>query len=112
MGQVFLLTVGRFRFQTKPFSCILNLLLCLSTPHWGNFQSLQIHRGIHILTEIEQNIYNGTDDVMDLSNQFYSVIPVAFGSQIDKSYTLDTLEKVQERKEWLHGIITANPTNY
>ena len=57
------------------------------------------------MTEIEQNIYNGTDDAMDLSNQFYSVIPVAFGSQIDRSYLLDTMEKVQERKEWLFQMI-------
>ena len=80
--------------------CSQSPSLSIHTP-LGKLSELQIHRGIHILTEIEQNIYNGTDDVMDLSNQFYSVIPVAFGSQIDKSYLLDTMVKVQERKEWL-----------
>ena len=78
--------------------------LSIHTP-LGKLSELQIQRGIHILTEIEQNIYNGTDDVMDLSNQFYSVIPVAFGSQIDRSYLLDTMEKVQVKKEWLFQMI-------
>ena len=84
--------------------CSQSPSLSIHTP-LGKLSELQIHRGIHILTGIEQNIYNGTDDVMDLSNQFYSVIPVAFGSQIDKSYLLDTMEKVQERKEWLFQMI-------
>ena len=39
---------------------------------------------------------------MDLFNKFYSVIPVAFGNQIDKSLSLDTLEKVQAKKDWLN----------
>ena len=78
--------------------------LSIHTP-LGKLSELQIHRGIHILTEIEQNIHNGTNDVIDLSNQFYSVIPVAFGSQIDKSYLLDTMKKVQEMKEWLFQMI-------
>ena len=84
--------------------CSQSPSLSIHTP-LGKLSELQIHRGIHILTGIEQNIYNGTDDVMDLSNQFYSVIPVAFGSQIDKSYLLDNMEKVQERKELLFQII-------
>jgi predicted DNA-binding WGR domain protein len=84
--------------------CSQSPSLSIHTP-LGKLSELQIHRGIHILTEIEQNIHNGTDDVMDLSNEFYSVIPVAFGSQIDKSYLLDTMEKVQERKEWLFQMI-------
>jgi predicted DNA-binding WGR domain protein len=78
--------------------------LSIHTP-LGKLSEMQLHRGIHILTEIEQNIHHGTDDVMDLSNQFYSVIPIAFGSQIDKSFSIDTFEKVQERKEWLDQMI-------
>lgn len=78
--------------------------LSIRTP-LGKLSELQIQRGIHILTEMEKNICNGNDDVTDLSNLFYSVIPVAFGSQIDKSSLLDTMEKVQERKEWLFQMI-------
>ena len=61
-------------------------------------------KGIQILTEIEEKILNGTHDVMDLTNQFYSVIPVVFENPMDKSNLLDTLEKVQAKKEWLHGL--------
>lgn len=81
-----------------------SLSLSIHTP-LGKLSEMQLHRGIHILSEIEQNIHNGTSDVMDLSNQFYSVIPVAFGSQIDRNYLLDTTEKVQARKEWINQMI-------
>ena len=72
----------------------------------GKLSEIQIHRGIHILTEIEENIHNGTYDVIDLSNEFYSVIPVVFGNQIDRSYLLDTKEKVTAKKECLNQMIT------
>jgi predicted DNA-binding WGR domain protein len=67
----------------------------------GKLSEIQLHKGIQILTEIEEKILKGTHDVMDLTNQFYSVIPVVFENPIDKSYLLDTLEKVQAKKEWL-----------
>lgn len=70
----------------------------------GKLSEIQLHKGIHILTEIEMKILNGTDDVLDLTNQFYSVIPVFFENQINKSHLLDTLEKVQAKKDWLHGM--------
>jgi predicted DNA-binding WGR domain protein len=70
----------------------------------GNLSEIQLHKGIQILTEIEEKILNGTHDVMDLTNQFYSVIPVVFENQMDRTNLLDTLEKVQAKKEWLHGM--------
>ena len=78
--------------------------LSIHTP-LGKLSEMQLHRGIHILSEIEQNIHKGTSGVMDLSNEFYSVIPVVFGSQIDRSYLLDTTEKVQAIKEWMNQMI-------
>ena len=72
---------------------------------FGKLSEIQLHKGIHILTEIEKKILNGTHDVIDLSNQFYSVIPILFENQIDRRYLLDTLEKVQAKKDWLHGMI-------
>ena len=72
----------------------------------GNLSEIQLHKGLQILTEIEEKILNGTHDVMDLTNQFYSVIPVVFENQMDRTNLLDTLEKVQAKKEWLHEMIT------
>ncbi|WP_428912436.1 WGR domain-containing protein [Niallia sp. Krafla_26] len=71
----------------------------------GKLSEIQIQRGIHILNEIEQRLRNGREDIIDLSNQFYSVIPVALGSQIDKGCLLDTVEKVDAKKEWLNQMI-------
>ncbi len=71
----------------------------------GNLSEIQLHRGMQILTEIEEILHQGTHDVIRLSNQFYSVIPVVFGNQIDKSFLLDNSEKVKEKKEQLKQMI-------
>ena len=71
----------------------------------GKLSKIQLHKGLHILTEIEGKILKGTHDVMDLTNQFYSIIPVVFENQMDRTNLLDTLEKVQAKKDWLHGMI-------
>ncbi|MBB6446188.1 WGR domain-containing protein [Bacillus benzoevorans] len=79
--------------------------ISLQTP-LGNLSEIQLHRGLQILTEIEEKLHNGsTNDVIALSNQFYSVIPVVFESQIDRSFLLDHLEKVKETKEKLGQMI-------
>ncbi|WP_338473057.1 WGR domain-containing protein [Niallia sp. XMNu-256] len=75
------------------------------TTPFGKLSEIQIHRGLLILTEIEKSIQNERHDVIDLSNKFYSLIPVAFGSSIDRNYILDTMTKVQEKKEWLNQMI-------
>ena len=67
---------------------------------------IQLHKGLHILTEIEDKILKGPHNVMDLTNQFYSVIPVVFENQMDRTNLLDTLEKVQAKKDWLLEMIT------
>ena len=72
---------------------------------FGKLSEIQLHKGIQILTEIEEKILKGTHDVMDLTNQFYSVIPVVFENIIDRRYLLDTLEKVQAKKDWLLEMI-------
>lgn len=77
----------------------------------GKLSEIQLHRGIQVLTEIENQIQNGAHDVIHLSNQFYSLIPVVFGNQIDRSYFLDNLEKVKTKKEWLNHMITALQNN-
>ena len=69
--------------------------------HLGKLSEIQLLKGIQILTEIEEKILKGTHDVMDLTNQFYSVIPVLFENPIDRINLLDTLEKVQAKKDWL-----------
>ena len=72
----------------------------------GKLSEIQLHKGIQILTEIEEKLLNGTPDVIDLTNQFYSVIPVVFENLIDRRYLLDTWEKVQTKKDWLLEMIT------
>ena len=72
----------------------------------GKLSEIQLHKGIQILTEIEEKILNGTHDVIDLTNQFYSIIPVIFENIIDRRYLLDTWEKVQTKKDWLLEMIT------
>ena len=72
---------------------------------WGELSEMQLQRGFVILEEIGAKIENGQQDIMRLSNQFYSVIPVVFGSRIDRSYLLDSIEKVQAKKEWLKQAI-------
>ena len=87
----------RLRFKIKQISLSFHTQL-------GKLSEIQLHKGIQILTEIEEKILKGTHDVMDLTNQFYSVIPVVFENPIDKTNLLDTLEKVQAKKESLHGM--------
>ena len=103
-------------FSLKPFSGLVqnSTIHPYSQPHslsihtpFGKLSEIQLHRGIQILIQIEKKIHNGNYDVIDLSNQFYSVIPVVFGNQIDRSYLLDNLEKIQEKKESLNTILTA-----
>jgi predicted DNA-binding WGR domain protein len=72
----------------------------------GKLSEIQLHKGLQILTEIEEKILKGTHDVMDLTNQFYSVIPIVFENQMDRTNLLDTLEKVQTKKDWLLEMIT------
>ena len=85
--------------QKKPKSLTIHTQL-------GKLSEIQLHKGIQILTEIEEKILKGTHDVMDLTNQFYSVIPVVFENIIDRRYLLDTWEKVQTKKDWLLEMIT------
>jgi poly [ADP-ribose] polymerase len=73
----------------------------------GKLSEIQLNRGIQILTEMEEKLHNGTNEDIRLSNQFYSVIPVVFGNQIQREHLLDSLEKVQEKKECLKRMIAA-----
>lgn len=73
----------------------------------GKLSETQLNRGMQILTELEEKLHNSTNEVIRLSNQFYSVIPVVFGNQIQQEHLLDNLEKVQEKKECLKRMIAA-----
>lgn len=78
----------------------------------GKLSEIQLERGNQILAELEKKIDDGPHEVIHLSNQFYSVIPIVFGNQINRSYLLDNLKKVQEKKEWLNQMITAIQNQY
>jgi hypothetical protein len=92
--------------QNKTFRSVSQFAsLSLHTPI-GKLSEIQLQKGMQILNEIEMNIMNGAHDVIDLTNQFYSIIPVVFENQLDSRYFLDTLEKVQTKKDWLLEMIT------
>lgn len=91
--------------ESTPQNKTISSSLSFHTP-FGKLSEIQLHKGIQILTEIEGKILKGTHDVMDLTNQFYSVIPVVFENINDRRYLLDTWEKVQTKKDWLLEMIT------
>lgn len=95
----------RASYQGKAIQSISQFpSISIQTP-LGNLSEIQLHRGMQILSEIEAKLHSGTPDVIRLSNQFYSVIPVVFGNHIDRSFLLDHLEKVKEMKKKLERII-------
>ena len=91
--------------ESTPQNKTISSPLSFHTP-FGKLSEIQLHKGIQILTEIEGKILKGTHDVMDLTNQFYSVIPVVFENINDRRDLLDTWEKVQTKKDWLLEMIT------
>ncbi|MEH7391516.1 WGR domain-containing protein [Bacillus sp. JJ1474] len=102
----------RAPFRRKPTHTISQALLFSIHTQLGKLSEIQLYRGIQILTEIEEKIHNGNTDVIHLSNQFYSVIPVVFGNQIGKTHLLDNSKKVQAKKEWLNQMISAAHYEY
>lgn len=98
--------------QGTPFQGIKTEAISQSSPTalhtaFGKLSETQLLRGLRILTEIEEIIHYGTPEIIYLSNQFYSVIPVVAGNRIDRTCLLDTLEKVEAKKKWLKQMMTV-----
>lgn len=67
----------------------------------GELSEMQLHRGLQVLEKLELHLKNGLSNPTDLTNQFYSLVPMTFGNQIDQDSVLDTVDKVVAKKEWI-----------
>jgi hypothetical protein len=69
----------------------------------GKLSKNQISNGYVVLQKIQEVLDgNATDDVADLSSEFYSIIPHDFGRR--KPQALDTLELVKQKVEMLETL--------
>ena len=85
------------------------IVSAISTP-LGKLNPDQIKRGLEILQKIEQMLDDGLKSGGEfdrLSNQFYSVIPVIFGTKVDyKKFIINDYIKLNERKDLL-GVMSS-----
>lgn len=90
--------IGKIYKSTTDF-----LISSIETP-LGKLSTNQVARGLRILEEIEEFIDGNKDfyNIERLSNDFYSVIPVIFGSKVDyKEFLIDDYYKLNDKKELL-----------
>ena len=93
--------IGKIYQETKSF-----LISTINTP-LGKLSANQVAKGYKILSEIEEALNAGSHNLVYLSNQFYSVIPVSFGNSVNFSRMLiDDYYKLNERKELL-GVMSS-----
>lgn len=80
------------------------LVQSVSTP-LGKISSLQVAKGMEVLKKIEKLLDNGSPTYMQiqaLSDEFYSVIPVPFGSRVDvRRFMIDDYTKLNDKKNLL-----------
>lgn len=83
----------------------------VSTP-LGYVSAKQVEKGLEILQQIEEKLVGETDgDFEDLSNQFYSIIPISLGNKVDYyKYLINDYSKVNEKKAWLKSMNTNLPS--
>ncbi|MBP1309051.1 poly [ADP-ribose] polymerase [Paenibacillus sp. 1182] len=85
------------------------LVKSIDTP-LGKLSATQVAKGLEILTQIEHMLDRGTTTGMEverLSNEFYSYIPVTFGSRVDyRRFIIDDYVKLNDRKDLL-GVMSS-----
>lgn len=82
------------------------LITSIDTP-LGKLTANQVAKGLEILKEIEDSLDNGYNNFEYLSNSFYSIIPVIFGSKIDyNELIIDNYYKLNEKKDLL-GVMNS-----
>lgn len=85
------------------------LVKSIDTP-LGKLSSTQVAKGLEILNQIENMLDRGTTfgaEVERLSNEFYSYIPVTFGSRVDYSkFIINDYIKLNDRKDLL-GVMSS-----
>lgn len=90
--------VGKFYHEAIGF-----ITASIETP-LGKISAGQVRQGTDVLDMIERTLKRGQSlyNLEDLSNHFYSVIPVIFGSRVDREKMLiDSYEKLMEKREML-----------
>lgn len=93
--------IGKIYQTTTQF-----LVTSIDTP-LGKLSANQVAKGLEILAEIESDLDNGYNRFDRLSNNFYSVIPVSFGSQVNYSkFVIDDYYKLNEKKDLL-GVMSS-----
>lgn len=93
------------------------LVSAIQTP-LGKVSGTQVAKGLTVLKKIEDILDGGgtldTNRLERLSDEFYSVIPVPFGSRVDKNkFMIDNYVKLNERKDLLgvmNSVVQAQDT--
>jgi len=84
------------------------LVKAIDTP-LGKLSSTQVAKGLEILAKIEDILDNGNGgySLDRLSNEFYSVIPVTFGTKVDyQKFLISDYNKLNEKKDLL-GVMSS-----
>lgn len=85
------------------------LTKAIETP-LGKLSSTQVAKGLEILHKIEDLLDRGVTDwhlYEQLSNEFYSYIPVIFGNRVDpRRFLIDNYQKLNEQKDLL-GVMSS-----
>ncbi|WCK57307.1 WGR domain-containing protein (plasmid) [Aneurinibacillus sp. Ricciae_BoGa-3] len=83
------------------------LVSSIQTP-LGKLTSFQVSKGLEILNKIEELLDKGSHTNLDYySNQFYSIIPVIFGTKVDyRKFIIDDYIKLNDKKDLL-GVMSS-----
>lgn len=84
------------------------LVQAIQTP-LGKLSTTQVAKGLEILAQIEDMLDSGRKgySIDQLSNEFYSVIPVTFGAKIDyQKFLIDNYHKLNQQKDLL-GVMSS-----
>lgn len=74
----------------------------------GKLSASQVAKGLQVLSDIEEMLDNGRTSGLEYSsNDFYSIIPVTFGSKVDyRKFLIDDYNKLNEKKDLL-GVMSS-----
>jgi poly [ADP-ribose] polymerase len=82
------------------------LISSIDTP-LGKLSATQVAKGLEVLEKIEERLDNGYTQYDDLSDEFYSVIPVSFGNKVDYgAFVINNYFKLNEKKDLL-GVMSS-----
>ena len=97
------------KFIGKIYQSTTNFIVSSINTPLGNLSVRQVQRGLRVLAEIEEELdRKNTGYIYErLSDEFYSIIPVDFGSKVNKSeFIIDNYYKLNEKKDLL-GVMSS-----